>query len=197
MQTGRSDANDHVSGFDRSAVMRFLFRPTRPKTGQNRNAGGIKIGQNSSLAPQQGASRIEYTPMLIPSTIWLEQGRVVLGHGHVIERKQRSARSTGIVHAHGHQVDAHGVVSTSEMAISASCPPRRAGNEHGRLINFGRKADMPKSSWNRPENPPSRGMKRGGCTSGIKVAGSRAIAWRYTSKSRRRPYSCLAILLTY
>ena len=69
----------------------------------------------------------------------LEQRRVVLGHGHVVEEEQRlGAAADGVVDAHRHQVDADRVVPPGQLGhLQLACPRRRCRRPDRVLIVAG------------------------------------------------------------
>ena len=64
-----------------------------------------------AVSPPSRAQSAWMQPLVMPSTICFEHGRIVLGHGHVVEEEQRlGPAAEGVVDAHRHQIDADGVV---------------------------------------------------------------------------------------
>ena len=68
-----------------------------------------------------------------------EQGRIILGHRHVIEKEERfGAAAQGVIDAHRHQVDSHGVVDAHQGGhLELGAHAVRTGDEHGILVTAG------------------------------------------------------------
>ena len=178
VQAGRGDADRHVVGLDRPAVDHPLaLGHADAEAGQVVIAGGVDVGQNGRLAAQQGAVGLD-AAVGDPVDDLLQQGRIVLGHGHVVEEEQRLGPATeGVVDAHRHQVDADRIVPADRHGhLQLRAHAVGAGDQHGVFVVPGEELVV-KSSWKRPANPPSRGMTRGVYVRDSS-RGSRAIDWR-------------------
>ena len=136
VQPGRGHADHHVVGLDRPAVDHpLLLGHADAEAGQVVIAGGVDVGQDGRLAAQQGAVGLDAAVRDALDDL-LQQGRIVLGHGHVVEEEQRlGPAAQGVVDAHGHQVDADRVVHARRHGhLELRAHAVGAGDQHGVLV---------------------------------------------------------------
>ena len=116
VQAAGGDADDHVVGRDRSAVDHALaLDHADAEAGQVVIAAGVQVGHDGRFAAQQGAIGLQAAVADAFDDL-LQQRRIVVRHGHVVEEEQRlGAAAEGVVHAHRHQVDADGVVAAGQL----------------------------------------------------------------------------------
>ena len=141
MQTGRGDADHHVVGLDRPAVDHPLaLGHADAEAGQIVIAGGVDVGQDGRLAAQQGAVGLDAAVGDAVDDLF-EHGRIVLGHGHVIEEEQRlGPAAQGVVDAHRHQVDADRIVPADRHGhLELRAHAVGAGDQHRVFVVPGEK----------------------------------------------------------
>ena len=136
VQPGRGHADHQVVGLDRPAVDHPLFLGhADAEAGQVVIAGGVDVGQDGRLAAQQGAVGLDAAGGDALDDL-LQQGRIVLGHGHVVEEEQRlGPAAQGVVDAHRHQVDADRVVPADRHGhLELRAHAVGAGDQHRVLV---------------------------------------------------------------
>ena len=128
-----------VARLDRAAVDDVpLLDHADAKAGQIVIAGGVEVGQDRGFAAQQRAIALDAAVGDAFDDL-LQQLRIVLGHGHVIEEEQRlRPAAEGVVDAHRHEIDAHRVVHAHRDGhFELRAHAVGAGDQHRLLIISG------------------------------------------------------------
>ena len=116
VQAAGSDADHDVVGGDVAAVDDAIaLDHADGEAGQVVAAVLEHVGQDGGFAAQQGAIGLQAAVADAGDDL-LQQRRIVVRHGHVVEEEQRlGAAAQHVVDAHGHQVDADGVVAAGQL----------------------------------------------------------------------------------
>ena len=128
-----------VAGGDGRAVEELgAFDDSDTEAGQVVVARPVEVGHDGGFAAYQGRVAVDAAGADPPDDR-LQQRRVVLGHGDVVEEKERlGPAADGVVHTHGHQVDAHGIVAAGHLGHLQLGPHAvGAGDEHRLLVVAG------------------------------------------------------------
>ena len=138
MRAVGSQAQHNVAGFDAAAVDDALFlHHAHGKAGQIVFAFGIHARHFGGFAADQGAAGF-FAALRDAFDHVGSACHIEFAAGEIIEEKQRlRALHENVVHAHGDQVDAHGVVFVpieSEFELGAHAVG--AAHQHGVLVFF-------------------------------------------------------------
>ena len=138
MRAVGGEAEHHVAGPDAAAVDDFaFFHHAHGEAGQIVFAFGIHAGHFGRFAANQGAAGL--FAALGDAFNHIGGARhIELAAGEIVEEKQRlCALHEDVVHAHGHQVDAHGVVNIPfKRQFQLGAYAVGAAYQHGVLILF-------------------------------------------------------------
>lgn len=132
VQAAGSDTEDNIAGRDRGTVdQMFAANHTDAKPGEIVFAAGVNVRHDCRFAAKQSAIGL-HAAVTDPFDELLEPLGVVVRHGDVIEKKQRlSPAAEGVVHAHGDEIDADGIVLVAKRGdFELGADPVRAGDEH-------------------------------------------------------------------
>jgi hypothetical protein len=132
--------SETFAGLDRSAVDDVLaLDHADAEAGHVVIAGLIEVRQDGRLAPHQGAFRF-HAAVADPRDQGPGQGRVVPGHGEVIEEQERlAAGAETVIDRHGDQVDAHRIVLVHQAGhLELTADAVGAGNEDRVTVVLGK-----------------------------------------------------------
>ena len=115
VESARRETDRYVAGFHVAAVDQPLsLHDADAEAGKVVVALLIHVWQDGRLAADEGTVAFHAAVGNAPYDA-LKQRRIVAAHGDVVEEEERlGTGAEGVIHAHRHQVDAHGVVNAGE-----------------------------------------------------------------------------------
>ena len=115
VEAARCKTDRYVAGFHVAAVDQPLsLHDADAEAGKVVVALLIHVWQDGRLAADEGTVAFHAAVGNAPYDA-LKQRRIVAAHGDVVEEEERlGTGAEGVIHAHRHQVDAHGVVNAGE-----------------------------------------------------------------------------------
>ena len=133
MNAAGRDSNDHVIGSNGRAIDQLFFLDdANTKTGQIVVSGLVVIRHDSRFTTEQCTIGLQ-AAITDASYDLLKRRRIVMRHGHVVQKEQRLGTTTDrIVDAHRHQINSDGVVFVSHAGQFQFCSNTvGAGDQHG------------------------------------------------------------------
>ena len=136
MDSAGSEAKNHISLSDGRPVKQpRLFHDSHTEPGQVIVFILIDVRHDGCFTADQSCVALDTSSTDALDNL-LQQSRIVLSHGHIVEKKEwLGAAANGIVDAHRHQVDADRVMSPCELGhFDFRSHPIRTRNQDGIFV---------------------------------------------------------------